>query len=373
MSSDGRLLAFTVLGQPANRFVLFDTSTQAAFVIEAPPIHRSIGGLQWSPDGDELTFVTGNQDLLSGEAQHVWRLRPGLPAPAVALLARIPCVSEPMLSADGERLLTLEAIRAEVTDRCNAMTPRIIVERRLTDGIVTQRSVGQSDSTIEVIYDRDDTIYTHRWRPQFLTVMSRRDRTWKTWSEFDSNGRSSVNTDDGLRTFRVMPGETLAEWPAPHTPADGERLHLMGALDDGRPVFLGHLEPTNPTDWYDASGRARTQSRELRLGFLALSVDGSIEVLRAEPVPQGGSRTGGVAISGDTRFLAQVISTNIQRGVRPGGEVRDHRDMLRIFEGEVLAFESLVAGLTRDAPVIALDSSSTPLMPVANTEARVAE
>lgn len=157
ISADGRLVAFSVLGQPANQFILFDTTDKHGYVVDTPRPY--VGELTWSPDGDELTFVTAEGHTIGGEGRHVWRLTPKPDGPVVELLAIIPFVRSAALSADGTRLATFEGVIAGDDPYSLGNIAYAIFERTLLDGREQRRSEGYANPVADLQYDRQGALY----------------------------------------------------------------------------------------------------------------------------------------------------------------------------------------------------------------------
>ena len=356
ISADGQHIAFTALGVPTSQFVLVHAPTQRATIIQGPLQH--IGDLSWSADGDELTFVTSDTHTLGGEGRHVWRLRVTPQGPAIDLLAIIPNVRSPVLTADGRHLATFEGVTFDNSRTGASYRAFAIFERSLSDGIAVRRSAGHNLLGAELSYDRAGAIYTRANHPVFPWTMVIQGAVLPSWIGRDAQGRWNYQWSRDIRgvfSFRILPGETLAEWPTPY-PATGVEYggNFVHALDDGRVVLLTSSNPLRTEDWYDARGMPRRPDRRLALNYVAYGPDGASEILVTDALPEGRGRTGGADISSDGRYLAQVVSVP--------GENRDNA--LMYFDNGVLQYETSLTSIMRSAQTITIEATSTPLMTI---------
>ncbi|MGE0532018.1 MAG: hypothetical protein AB7G40_09245 [Hyphomonadaceae bacterium] len=356
MSADGQYIAFTALGVPSSQFVLVHAPTQRATIIQGPLPH--IGDLAWSADGDELTFVTSDTQTLSGEGRHVWRLRVTPQAPAIDLLAIIPNVRSPVLSADGRRLATFEGVTFDGARLGASQRAFAIFERSLSDGVAVRRSAGHYLLGGDLSYDRAGAIYTRANHPVFAQTSVIQGMALPGWVNRDAQGRWSYQWSRDIRgifSFRILPGETQEEWPLPYPAAGVEHGgSFVQALDDGRVVLLTSSNPLRTADWYDARGMPRRPDRSPSFDYVAYEPDGAAEILIADALPEGRGRTGGADISSDGRYFAQVTSVP--------GERRE--SALMYFENGVLQHETSLTDIMRIAQTITFAASSTPVMAV---------
>jgi hypothetical protein len=364
MSADGTSIAFTVSGLQASDFVLFNAQTRRAFTVRGPLAH--IGDLGWSADGDELTFVTSNNQTLSGEGRHVWRLRPADPTPTVELLAVIPHVRSPVLSADGQQLAAFEGIvignvRPWDLDRAYAL-----FEHSIASGAVARRSEGQFSLPTELSYDGAGALYTRMLSPTFARRHSFGEGYG--WAERDDGGRWSPEWMRNVRSFsfRVLPGEVLPTWPEAF-PATGTRGgSLIRPLDDGRVALYSSSNPHTSADWYNENGMPRRPSRRAVYDVVAFGEGGAAEVLVADPLREGWGRTGGQHISSDGRVFAQVVHRH--DSTRAGGL---EGNVFMYFERGELVFELPITTMIENAPVIVIAPSDAPIMPTVEDVHRV--
>lgn len=362
MSGNGAFIAFTVMGHSNRRFVLLETATRRATIVEGPAEHASIGDLSWSADGDELTFLTYEQGILSGGASHVWRLRPTSPNPDIQLLAIIPCVRSPVLSADGARLAVAEGILPDPTMTCaSASAAFAIYERALGTGAATRRTEGQSRFVQSLFYDRADALYIGAWYPSHHVVYPSGERATGYWA--DDPNLSAIGP------VRIAPGETMPIIPTPMRIGAHGGMHAYTVLNDGRLLLSGQLSPSQPLDWYDERGRPRTRSRPIALGFVAIAADGTSETITAAPFRDGFGRTGGYGVSADTRVSAQV-TRETRRGLDPRAW-NDTPDLFELYGRGALVFEADVATLIANAPTLTLTLGATPIMPITNSTPRL--
>lgn len=380
MSPDARFVAFYINGMPASQFALFNTNTHQVFIIQAPPAHRQIGDLSWSPDGDELTFVTAERSVLGGEGQHVWRLRPGESAPVLELLALIPHVSHPVLSADGARLAAFEGVIGP-NDIPGLVSAYGVFERSVADGRSVRRSEGYVSVAWGLHYDLRDDLILSLYQPIFARWLPHETGSHQTftWSNSDASGRSDFSWDADIGrvyAFRLPPNETLPVWPTPY-PSRGapEGARAVRPLNDGRVVVYASLDPANSysrnlRDWYNETGSPRTPTRQMEYGFIAYSGDGAGEVLPTLPFPENGARTGGADVSGDGRYFAQIVSDHVLRGVHTPREAQawDSQDTLLFYDGGTLVFQARIADLLQQASTIGAQLGRDPIMPVETIE-----
>lgn len=352
MSADGSNIAFTVTGLQASDFVLLDIPTQRAFVVRGPLPH--IGDLAWSPDGDELTFVTSNSHTLGGEGRHVWRLRLNGSTPTIELLALIPFVRSPVLSADGQHLATYEGVFVGAGQPASFNRAYAIFERSFSDGSATQRSVGYARLGGTLGYDREGALFV---RVNSAVFPTRGPTGLIGWASHDDTGREEhqwLADIHAIFSFRILPNDTLPAWP---TPFPVERISsgasLVRSLDDGRVVLYSTSNPYSSADWYDNRGRPRTPARHAQYDLVAYAGNGSGEVLVADPLPEGAGRSGGQDISSDGRYFAQVISR------RPGQD--DH--IMMWYENGVLRSETRVADIVSRASRLSIEPSDVPIIP----------
>jgi hypothetical protein len=373
MSPDGKFIAFTLMQTPATQFVLFETETRRTYVVHAPQEHTDLEDLAWSPDGDELTFVTGAASVFRGNGSMVWRLRPGDASPLV-LLARIPYVRRPALSADGNTLASFEGVvLGEPPYEISTRIAFALFERPLGDGRAIRRSRGQVSHPRSLLYDRTGALFIGGMlEPRFVRTLPLPDgRVSRYWGDGDENNRWSWQWRreiDDVFSFRVAPGEMLPVWPTPF-PSHGARAGAQGVrpMNDGRVVVFASLNNANTLDWYDERGRPRTPTRQLYYGYLAYDADGVEERLSDAELPENNGRTGGADISEDGLRFAQVISRNLRRGSHPGGELWDNQDTLQVFERGELRFELRVSDLVAGAATLRPTGPYTPVMPVTST------
>jgi hypothetical protein len=353
MSANGRLVAFSVAGLPANQFILFDTADRRARIIETPGAH--VGDFAWSPDGDELTFVTAARPAIVGEDGHVWRLRPTTAGPVVVdLLALIPYVHSPVLSADGRRLAAFEGVIAGDGQPGALNIAYGIFERTLLDGRPTRRSEGHGLLPGSLKYDRDGALFILGLIvPAFPQAQRHDGRVLYHWYLRDAAGRWDYQwrRDIGHALyFRLAPGETLPAWPSPFPVTGAPRgAHLVGPLDDGRIAMQVKRPPSSPMDLapYD---------------YVAYAEDGTAEILVRKPVPDGAGRSG-ADLSANGVLFAQIIHAY--------GESRDH-DRFMVFERGALAFEAPIVTLVAHAQRIVVAPSDTPLTPAMSEPHRFA-
>lgn len=355
ISANGQYVAFRVLGEPANQFIFFDTVERRAFIVDTP--EPNVGDFGWSPDGDELTFVTAQQHTLAGEGSHVWRLKPNAAVPVIDFLARIPYVRSPVLSADGTRLAAFEGVILGNDPHTLVNTAYALFERTVSDGQPTRRSEGHASLIGNLQYDRHDALFVRLIMPVFPHATQSNGRVFYSWDRRDPAGRydwhwrREVGTSD---CFRVAPGETLAAWPSPCAQRGGS---LVGPLDDGRLAMHVSNAPSNPLEFYDEHGRARrpsTRAGPLPFDYVAYAADESTEILVRTPLPEGAGRTGGADISSDGLVFAQVINR-----AADGPSI----NVLTVFERGILAYELPVSEVVSHARHIVVAPSDTPVMP----------
>lgn len=366
MAAGGRFIAFTVLGRPANEFILFDTAERRAIIIEAPEPH--VGDLGWSADGDELTFVTSERHAIGGEGRHVWRLRRTPAGHTVELLALIPYVRSPVLSADGARLAAFEGVIVGEGEYNALNTAYAIFERTLSDGRPTRRSEGHAGQVMRLAYDRRDALFIRLPNPVFPHARRYNGRLSYSWRSRDAAGRWDFEwrAETGGFYFRLLPGEMLPAWPSPAflIPGVPRGADLVRPMDDGRVAMFVSQRPWSASDWYDERGQARPRRAggPLPFDYVAYAEDGTAEMLVRTPLPEGAGRTGGADLSADGALFAQVIN---RRGDHRGGH------MLMVFERGALSFEAPVAELVLQAERIVVAPSETPLMPPASQPHRL--
>jgi hypothetical protein len=355
ISANGQYAAFRVLGYPASQFIFFNTVERRAFVVDTPG--PNVGDFGWSPDGDELTFVTAEQHTLGGEGRHVWRLQPNSAGPVIDLLALIPFVRSPVLSADGTRLAAFEGVIAGDGPHNALNTAYALFERSLLDGRATRRSDGHASLIGELRYDRHDALFIRLIMPVFPHATRSRGRVYSSWERRDSAGRydwdwqrDAGNSD----CFRLAPGEMLPAWPSPCAQRGGS---LVGPLDDGRLVMQVSNAPSSALEYYDERGQARRptpRAGPAPFDYVAYAEDGATEVLVRTPLPEGAGRTGGADLSSDGIVFAQVINR--------AAEGREHNTLM-VFERGTLVFELPVSELAAHAQHIVVSPSETPLLP----------
>jgi hypothetical protein len=358
MSPDGAFVAFTLMGTPATQFVLFEVETGRTRIVRAPGQHTDLNDLAWSPDGDELTFVTGAGSVFGGYGSSVWRLRPADSTPLV-LLASIPHVRNPVLSADGSTLAAFEGV--VLGDPPYSMATQMayaLFERSISQGHATRRSAGQVKFAPNVFYDRTGAIYLGgTLEPVFIRSLRRPDgRMSYYWGDGDENNRWSWQWGreiHGVASFRLALGDMLAVWPTPF-PASGavDGARGMRPMNDGRVIAFVSLNNASAADWYDENGMPQTPTRELPYAYVAYDAQGASERLVTPGLPQGVGRTGGSDISADGLRFAQVVSRNLRRGVHPANEVWDNLDTLEIYDRGELALETRVSEMTANAASI---------------------
>jgi hypothetical protein len=369
MSPDGAFVAFTLMGTPATQFVLFEVETRRTRIVRAPGDHTDLRDLAWSPDGDELTFVTGAGGVFSGYGSSVWRLRPADSTPLV-LLAAIPHVRHPVLSADGSTLATFEGVvLGDPPYNTSRRMAYALFERSISHGRATRRSEGQVNFPPKVFYDRTGALFLGgTLEPVFIRSLRRLDgRVSYYWGDGDENNRRSWQWGreiHGVASFRIAPGEMLAVWPTPF-PANGaiDGASGMRPMDDGRVIAFVSLNGANAADWYDENGMPRTPTRELPYGYVAYDAQGVSERLVAPGLPEGVGRTGGSDISADGLSFAQVVSRNLRRGVHPANEVWDSQDTLEVYQRGELVLQTLVSEMTANAVSIQPTAPYVALMP----------
>jgi hypothetical protein len=370
MSPDGAFVAFTLMSSPATQFVLFDTGARRAIIVRAPAGHSDLGDLAWSPDGDELTFVTGAASVLGGYGSSVWRLRPRDESPLV-LLANIPHVRHPVLSSNGTTLAAFEGVILGDPPYSPSSMAYALFERATTDGRAVRRSEGHVSFARDIFYDRVGALYIGGMLdPVFIRTLPNAEVSYY-WADNDERNRWSWQWRREIRdvfSFRLAPGELLPNWPIPF-PASGalEGAHGMRPTNDGRVITHVSLSNENVTDWYDTRGMPRRPTRELLYGYMAYDAEGVGELFETPALPEGAGRTGGADISEDGSRFAQVISRHLRRGARPANEAWDNRDTLEIYDRGVLVFEARVSALTTNAPSIQPTDPHVPLMPTSST------
>ncbi|MGE0742541.1 MAG: TolB family protein [Hyphomonadaceae bacterium] len=357
MSADGALIAFTVIDMPESQFVLYEVRSGATWIVEAPTEHGQIGDLAWSPDGDELTFVTAPESVLRGGGQHVWRLRI-LGSPVVDLLALIPHVRRPVLSADGAYLATLEGVFFEGVRPYAGVVQYALFERSVGDGGYVRRSQAYFTEPVRFQYDRDRNIFLSFLRPVFATE--------GRWLETGPDGRSGWAWREENRqvdVFRLARGETLAAFPDPWPRDAPAGAQFVRPSDDGRVILRVSFGEANPLAWYDERGRPRRPLQFARGGFIVCDGEATCEEVPAAELPEDAGRTGGEAISADRRMFAQVISRHVPRGVRRAeGPPWDFRHRLLIYDhGTPFIDVALADVLERAERVRAVEAA--PLMP----------
>jgi hypothetical protein len=354
MSADGTNIAFTVIGMRASDFVIFNTQTQRSVIVRGPLSH--IGDLGWSPDGDELTFITATNHTLGGEGRHVWRLHPGATEPTIELLALIPYVRSPVLSADGQRLATFEGVVIGDERPWNLRPAYALFERSTLDGAAVRRSDGQFLLAAELYYDRSGGLYTRTNNPVFVVQGT----YGYSWQDRDEAGRWSYQWLRGVNSFsfRVLPGENLPAWPQSFPSNDTSGGSLVRPLDDGRVALYSSTNPHGAADWYDDNGMPRRPDRRAIYNIVAFGADGSQEMLVADPLPEGSGRTGGQDISSDGRLFAHVIRRTAE--IRPG-DLSGHT--LMVFENGALRIERRVIDLIENAPIVTIEPREQPIMP----------
>jgi hypothetical protein len=357
------------MNSPATQFVLFDAETRRAQIVRAPPDHTDLRDLAWSPDSDELAFVTGAGSVFGGSGSSVWRLRPRDQS-SLVLLATIPHVRNPVLSADGNTLAAFEGvILGDPPHSSSNGIAYALFERAILDGRAVRRSEGQLRFAPNLFYDPSGALFLGgTLEPVFIRSLARPDGgVSHYWGDGDENNRWSWQWGReirGVASFRVLPGERLPIWPTPF-PASGaiDGARGMRPTNDGRVIAFVSLNNANTTDWYDQNGMPRRPTRELLYGYVAYDAQGVGERLVAPGLPEGGGRTGGSDISADGVRFAQVVSRNLRRSVRPANEIGDSRDSLEIYDRGELVFEARVSELTANAISIQPTAPYAPLMP----------
>lgn len=357
MSAEGRFIAFTVVGQPANCFVLFNTEERTATTIETPGPH--VGDLGWSPDGDELTFVTAGRHTLGGGGGHVWRMRLSAEGPRIELLALIPLVRSPVLSADGTRLAAFEGVVAGDGPPTMLNTAHAVFERTLSDGRATRRSEGHAELGGDLMYDRAGALFVRLTRPVFPHASRFSGGVLYSWRGRDADGRWETQwraETGGVEYFRLLPGETLAAWPLPFQ-IIGAPPHasLVRPLDDGRIALYVRDSPSSVLDWYDERGQARPRPRAgpPPWNYVAFSDNGASEILVRTPLPEGAGRTGGADLSSNGVVFAQVVSQ-----VRESPESHT----LMVFERGVISYEAPISDIVSHGRRIVVEPSDIPLV-----------
>lgn len=364
ISANGQYAAFRVLGYPANQFILFDTVERRAFAVDTPG--PQVGDFGWSPDGDELTFVTAENHTLGGEGRHVWRLKPSSVAPVIDLLALIPYVRSPVLSADGTRLAAFEGVIVGNGPHNGLNTAYALFERSLLDGQPTRRSDGHASLIGDLQYDRHGALFIRLIMPVFPHATRSSRGVYYSWKRRDAAGRWDWDwqRDVGRADcFHLAAGEMLPAWPSPCAHRGGS---LVGPLDDGRLAMYVRNAPSSPLEYYDERGQARRPTPRpgpLPFDYVAIAEDGTTEVLVPTPVPEGAGRTGGADLSSDGLVLAQVIHR--------AAEGRD-RNTLMVFQRGVLIFELPISELAAHAQRIVVSPSEIPLMPEVSEHHRLA-
>lgn len=373
MSPDGRYVAFTLMSSPATQFVLFDAEARQAIIVRAPTDHSDLRDLAWSPDGDELTFVTGAGSVLGGHGSSVWRLRPRDDSPLV-LLANIPHVRNAVLSAEGNSLAAFEGVVVGEPPHSGSSMAYALFERSVSDGRPVRRSEGQVSIARDIFYDRNGAIYIGGMLdPAFIrSVTHRGGEVSQFWGDGDENNRWSWQWRREIRdvfSFRLAPGELLPNWPTPF-PGSGalDGARGMRPTNDGRVIAHVSLSNENVTDWYDTRGMPRRPTRELRYGYMAYDAEGVGELFETPALSDGAGRTGGSDISADGSRFAQVVSRHLRRGERPASEIWDNQDTLEIYDRGALVFEARVSALIANVASIQPVGPFVPLMPVTSTE-----
>lgn len=379
MSPDGACIAFYTNSMPGNQFALLNLSTRQAILIEAPASHEEIGDLTWSPDGDELTFVTADKDavlgsILGGMAKHVWRLRQS--PLTVELLAIIPHVRLPALSSDGSRLAAFEGVVPADAQYDMIGLAYGLFERSLIDGKSTKRSDGYADVVWRLMYDRQDALVLSLFDPVFLKnpELGAGEQSHLLWVGRDATGRWSYAWQTDIRqtyAFRIAPGETLPSWPEPFPPRGlPAQAALLRPLNDGRIVVYGPLDPTRlpvASDWYNERGLPKTPTRTLSpYGYVAVTGNGVAEVLPTPQLPENVGRSGGADVSGDGRLYAEILDHFDNQSV--GGGRGD--DTLFVYERGSLLFKAKVAALIDHANIARAQLTDSPVVPIESLETR---
>lgn len=377
MSPDGAFVAFDANQMSASDFVLVDTATRRAVLVRAPAPHTQIGDLAWSADGDELTFITDDRALYEGKASHVWRLRPGGASPSIDLLALIPSVRKPVLSADGQRLAAFEGVVIGEPPPSSPELAFALYERSVIDGSAQRRSESQTQFASRLLYDRRNALFIQGFDPVFVGATKLPDgRTMHSWGHQDAAGRWSYQWNEernAVSAFRLLPGEALPAWPTPfpdaHLPFGAHGMRLM---NDGRMIVYASLDPANTRangliQWYAPNGMPRRPTRVMTYEYVAYDEEGHGEVLPSAQLPENGARTGGADISEDGRYFAQVASAHLQRGVHSPTEAWDDQSTFAFYDRGRLVFQARVADLIAGATVISPALEQTPRMPVSDT------
>jgi hypothetical protein len=293
----------------------------------------------------------------------------------LVLLATIPHVRNPVLSADGSTLATFEGVvLGDPPYNTSTRMAYALFERSISDGHATRRSEGQVRFPPNVFYDRTGALFLGgTLEPVFIRSHRLPDgRVSYYWGDGDEKNRWSWQWERDIRgvaSFRLSLGEMLAVWPTPfpaHGAIDGARG--MRPMNDGRVIAFVSLNNANAADWYDENGMPRTPTRELPYGHVAYDAQGASERLVTPGLPDGVGRTGGSDISADGLRFAQVVSRNLRRGVRPANEVWDSQDTLEIHNRGELVLETRVSDMTATAASIQPTVPYAALMPSTSSE-----
>lgn len=380
MSPDAKYIAYFVTGMPATEFALLDTQTHKVTIVQAPEGHRQLDDIGWSPDGDEMTFVTSERSVLGGYGEDVWRLRPDAGGSLVVdLLARIPNVRRPVLSRDGTKLATFERVFGPTDTFFGTFG---LFERNLETGKPIQRSRSYWDVPWALQYDLNDSLVMSVYQPKFAGRFPKNIDPGERfmWLDRDLAGRNAQSWESEIGrvwSFRIVPGDSLAAWPKPfpeHGAPEGARA--VRPLNDGRVIVVGSLDASNTRGQNLLRGYGSPGQRPgpLKYDYIAYGADGAGEILPSVRAPDGSYSTGGADIAGDGQVFAQILSDNIPLGAKTAAEMRDwdSRDTLSIYRGGKLVFESLVTKLAEGAPVVRLSPSGNPIMPIQTEPHRVA-